>query len=145
MTTDKMSAQGGSALGGENKKKIILAVDDDADLLELDAVALGAKGFEVLQAKDGKEAMEWLGREGDEISLVLLDIVMPVMDGFEVLEAMQKNEKYSKIPVVIASNLDSDTDRQEAFAHGAKDFFEKVKMNPSMVADRIKAILEKNV
>ena len=141
---EKMSAQSGSAHGGQNKKNIILAVDDDRDLLELDVIALSAKGFEVLQANDGKQAMEWLEKKGDEISLVLLDIVMPVMDGFEVLEEMQKNEKYRKIPVIIASNLDSDVDRQEALALGAKDFFEKVKLNPSAVADKVKEFIEKN-
>ncbi|KKQ52230.1 MAG: Response regulator receiver protein [Parcubacteria group bacterium GW2011_GWD2_38_11] len=126
----------------ENKKKIILVVDDDADLLELAAIGLSAKGFEVLQAKDGKEAMEWLDRKGDEISLILLDIVMPEMDGFEVLEAMQKNEKYRKIPVIVNSNLDSDTDRQQSFALGAKDFFEKVKLDPGEVADKVVKFLE---
>ncbi|NTW26841.1 MAG: response regulator [Candidatus Moranbacteria bacterium] len=127
----------------ENKKKIILAVDDDADLLELNVIALSAKGFEVLEAGNGKEAMEWLDRKGDEIELILLDIVMPIMDGFEVLEKIQKSEKYRKIPVIVASNLESDADRQAAFALGAKDFFEKVKMNPSSVAEKIKEIIEK--
>lgn len=128
----------------QNKKNIILAADDDADLLELSVMALTAKGFEVLQAKDGKEVMEWLERKSDEIDLVLLDIVMPVMDGFEVLEQMQKNEKYRKIPVIVSSNLDSDTDRQEALTLGAKYFFEKAKLNPSEVADKVKELLEKN-
>jgi len=124
-------------------KKIILVADDDADLLELNVMALTAKGFEVLQAKDGKEAMEWLDRKSDEIDLILLDIVMPVMDGFEVLEKIKENEKFSKIPVIVASNLDSDSDREATFALGAKDFFEKVKMNPSMVAQKVKELLEK--
>lgn len=128
----------------DKNKKIILVVDDDSDLLELSVVSLSAKGFEVLQARDGKEAMEWLDRKGDEISLVLLDIVMPVMDGFEVLEQMQENEKYRKIPVIVSSNLESDDDKQESFALGAKDFFKKVKMSPSMIAERIAEFLEQN-
>lgn len=122
-------------------KKIVLVVDDDADLLELSVVSLSAKGFEVLQAKNGKEALEWLDRKGSEIRLVILDIVMPEMDGFEVLETMQKKDKYKNIPVVIASNLDSDADRQTAFALGAKDFFEKVKMSPGQVADKVKQMI----
>lgn len=125
----------------ENKKKIILAVDDDADLLELSSVSLSAKGFEVLQAKNGKEALEWLDRKGTEINLIILDIVMPVMDGFEFLETVKKNETYSKIPVIVSSNLESDADRQTAFALGAKDFFEKVKLNPSQVAEKVKQLL----
>lgn len=131
----------------QNEKKrrhIIIAADDDTDLLELDVVALAAKGFEVLQARNGKEVMEWLDRKGDDVSLILLDIVMPVMDGFEVLEEMQANEKYRKIPVIVVSNLDSETDRQAVFELGAKDFFEKVKMNPSTIAERVKEFLEKN-
>ena len=102
----------------ENTKKIILVADDDEDLLELSMMALTTKGFEVLQAKDGKEVMEWLERKSDQISLVLLDIVMPEMDGFEVLEKMQKNEKYRKIPVIVCSNLDNDADRQTVFSLG---------------------------
>lgn len=125
----------------ENKKKTVLVLDDDADLLELSAMALTAKGFEVLQAKDGKEGLEWLSRKSSEIKLILLDIVMPVMDGFEFLETIMKNEKYKKIPVIVCSNLDSGMDKQTAFALGAKDFFEKVKLNPSQVAERVKQLL----
>ena len=109
-----------------DKKQIILVADDDADLLELSVMSLTAKGFEVLQAKNGKEVMEWLSRKSSEIKLILLDIVMPVMDGFEVLEELQKKQEYKIIPVVICSNLDSDADRQAAFALGAKDFFEEI-------------------
>jgi DNA-binding response OmpR family regulator len=139
-----MNTTGTSAQSGKNRKNIIIAADDDIDLLELDVVALSAKGFEVLQARNGKEVMEWLDRKGDEVSLILLDIVMPVMDGFEVLEEMQANEKYRKIPVIVVSNLDSETDRQTVLELGAKDFFEKVKMNPSTIAERVKELLEKS-
>lgn len=125
----------------ENKKVTILVVDDDQDILELTAVSLTANGFEVLQAKNGKEALEWLDRKSAEIKIIILDIVMPVMDGFEFLEVVKKNEKYKNIPVIIASNLDSDTDRQSAFALGAKDFYEKVKINPSQVAKKVKELL----
>lgn len=125
----------------ENKKIIVLVVDDDADLLELSSVSLTAKGFEVLQAKNGKEALEWLSRKGSEIRLIILDIVMPEMDGFEFLEVVKKKDEYKNIPVVIASNLDSEADRQAAFALGAKDFYEKVKVNPSQVADKVKAMI----
>ena len=127
-----------------NTKKIILVADDDENLLELATMALTAKGFEVLQAKNGKEAMEWLDRKSDEIDLVLLDIVMPEMDGFEVLEAAKGNEKYRKIPIIVTSNLESESDRQSIFALGAKDFFEKVKLTPSAVAEKVKQFLEEN-
>lgn len=125
----------------ENKKITVLVVDDDADILEMSAFSLTAKGFDVLQAKDGKEALEWLKRKGAEIRLIVLDIVMPVMDGFEFLETIKKKEEYKNIPVVIASNLESDADRQAAFALGAKDFYEKVKVNPSQVAEKVKQLL----
>jgi len=125
----------------ENKKTIVLVVDDDLDLLELSAVSLAAKGFEVLQAKNGKEALEWLDRKASEIKLIILDIVMPEMDGFEFMEVVRKKEQYKNIPIIVTSNLDSDADRQAAFALGAKDFFEKVKMNPSQVADKVKKML----
>lgn len=118
-----------------------MVVDDDADILEFSAVSLSAKGFDVLQAKNGKEALEWLERKGEDIKIIILDIVMPVMDGFEFLETIKKNEAYKKIPVIVASNLESDTDKQTAFALGAKDFYEKVKLNPSQVAEKIKQLL----
>ncbi|EKE25031.1 MAG: hypothetical protein ACD_5C00319G0002 [uncultured bacterium] len=125
----------------ENKKITVLVVDDDADILELSVVSLTAKGFDVLQAKNGKEALEWLDRKGSEIKLIILDIVMPVMDGFEFLETIKKKDEYKNIPVIIASNLESDADRQAAFALGAKDFYEKVKVNPSQVAEKVKQLL----
>ena len=129
----------------ENSKQIILVADDEVDLLELSVMALTAKGFEVLQAKNGKEVLEWLSRKSSEIKLILLDIVMPEMDGFEVLEEMRKKQAYKNIPVIICSNLDSAADRQAAFALGAKDFFGKLKMTPGQVADKVREIIDGQV
>jgi len=81
--------------------------------------------YEILFSCDGKEAMECLRTHVDNISVVILDIIMPVMNGYDVLAQMRKDEKLSKIPVIVSSQKDNDEDEIKALALGAQDFIAK--------------------
>ena len=78
--------------------------------------------FDILEAENGKEALEVLERYGCEISLVLLDIVMPIMDGFEVLEHMNEKDMIEEIPVVMISSEDSTAFIRRAYEMGVSDY-----------------------
>ena len=121
--------------------KTILIAEDEEDLREMYTVALSGGGFEVLQAKNGKEVFEWLEKVQGKVDLILLDIVMPEMDGFESLEDLKKDEKYQKIPVVVSTNLDNDEDRAQAMGLGAKDYFVKSRHTPAELVAHIKKTL----
>lgn len=59
--------------------------------------------YDILEAENGKEALEIIEKEAENINAVLLDLIMPVMDGFEVLERMQSKKILDKIPVLVIS------------------------------------------
>ena len=86
----------------EKKYKILVADDSEMNRSIL-ADILGDE-YEILEAQNGLEAVAVLRERGPELSLVLLDIVMPGMDGFEVLAVMNKNRWIEDIPVIMISS-----------------------------------------
>lgn len=105
-------------------KRTILIVDDQVINRSI-LNRLLKEEYNVLEAANGKEAMSILEERKEDISAILLDIIMPVMNGYEVLEAMQKDPLLSKIPVVVSSQQDSDEAEVQALELGAQDFVAK--------------------
>ena len=104
-------------------KRTILIVDDQMINRKI-LNRLLADEYDVLEAEDGEKAMEIL-RNHEDISAVLLDIVMPVMDGYEVLKAMHDDPVLSKVPVIVSSQKDGDEAEVKALSLGAYDFIAK--------------------
>ena len=75
----------------------ILVVDDEARMRKLVKDFLSVKGFQVLEAADGEEAVD-LFFEQKDIAMILLDVMMPKMDGWEVLKTIRR---YSKVPIIM--------------------------------------------
>ena len=82
-------------------RRRIMVVEDDAHIREAIAEALDEEGFEVVEAANGREALDKLHHE--PAALVLLDLMMPVMDGWQFREAQLHDEKLADIPVVVLS------------------------------------------
>ena len=87
------------------RRKYVLIVDDCqqdrmavADVLRSD--------YDILEACNGKQALEILSRKRAQISLIMLDLMMPVMDGYEFLEMYRKRKEYSYLPVVVCTTED---------------------------------------
>lgn len=106
------------------KKYKILIVDDTEINRSLLADMLSAQ-YEILEAADGMEAVSLLDKYHSEISLVLLDIVMPVMDGFEVLSTMNKSGWIGNIPVITISAETSSSYIDQAYDLGATDYISR--------------------
>jgi DNA-binding response OmpR family regulator len=119
------------------EKKVILIAEDEEDLREMYFQALSSKGFEVLQAENGEEAFSWLERKGDEVDLMLLDIVMPVMDGLETLKKIKKDDRFKKIKIIVFTNLNNDEDKKQALDLGADDYFVKSQHTPAELVEKI--------
>jgi len=79
----------------------VLVVDDDAGALRIATKMLGLEGFETLEARDGKEAVEMFARHADEVDCVLLDLSMPEMDGAEVFRELRKRDP--SVRVILSS------------------------------------------
>lgn len=102
----------------------ILIVDDSEMNREILTDMLGRE-YEVFEAENGREAITVLQERNTDISLVLLDMVMPVMNGLEVLEIMSKNGWLSDIPVIMISSDDSAEFTHKAYDLGVTEFIHR--------------------
>ena len=105
------------------KQKILIA--DDSEMNRELLAAILEEEYEIIQVNDGVQAVDYLQRHAEEISLLLLDIVMPHMDGFEVLSYMNKEHWIDAIPVVIISSENSPIYIKRGYDLGATDFIGK--------------------
>ena len=105
------------------KQKILIA--DDSEMNRELLAAILEEEYDIIQVNDGVQAVDCLQRQAEEISLLLLDIVMPHMDGFEVLSYMNKEHWIDSIPVVIISSENSPIYIKRGYDLGATDFIGK--------------------
>ena len=108
----------------QSQKPSILIVDDS----EMNRVILNEmlKGeYRILEADNGRAALDMVDRYGDELSLVLLDIVMPGMNGFEVLGDLSRRSAADNLPVIMISSEDSDDVVLRAYELGASDYINR--------------------
>jgi two-component system response regulator len=118
-----------------SKKRLILMVEDNADdeLLTLDVLRGGGEQCEIIVARDGAEALDylfatgaWAGRDPAATpSLVLLDLKLPKVSGFEVLNRIRANEQTRLIPVVLLTSSSEEEDMMRGYSSGANSFVRK--------------------
>lgn len=108
----------------EVQKQQILVVDD-SELNRGILIEMLKEEFDIIEAENGKEAVDKIRKYGKKLSVVLLDIVMPVMDGFEVLSVMNKNHWIEDIPVIMISSEESEGFIRKAFNFGVSDYISR--------------------
>ncbi|GER89499.1 DNA-binding response regulator [Dictyobacter vulcani] len=119
------------------KAKRILLAEDEVALREFISRNLQARGFEVLEASNGLEAVALWERENPH--LLILDIMMPRMDG---LEVCQRVRKHSAVPIIVLTALDAEPDRVTALDLGADDYLTKPFGVEELMA-RVRAVLRR--
>lgn len=108
----------------KNSIRKILIVDDSEMNREILSEMLGAE-YEIIEAENGEQAVAVLQKASAEISLVLLDIVMPVMDGYEVLRVMNVNHWIDDVPVIMISSESGTSFVDRAYELGVADFISR--------------------
>ncbi|MFZ5982173.1 MAG: response regulator [Patescibacteria group bacterium] len=124
------------------KKEVIMIVEDDAFVMDIYETKLLEEGYEVIEATNGLEGYKKL-EEGKIPDLILLDIVMPYMDGMEFLRKIKTTEAFSKIPIILLTNLSQKEDIDLGLGMGAEDYLIKSQFTPSEVFRKIKELLER--
>ena len=122
---------------GVKMKARILVVDDERDIRELIRFYLLKEGYEVLEACNGKEAMQIF--ENEYIDLGVIDVMMPIMDGFTLVEQLKR---FKDIPVIMLTAKAESKDTLHGFSVGADDYVIKP-FDPSELMARIKAVLKR--
>ena len=107
----------------QKKNKILIV--DDSEMNRMILADMLSDQYEILEAENGLQAVEVLYDRGTDISLVLLDIVMPEMDGFEVLAMMNRYHWIEEIPVIIISAENSNSVVERAYELGATDYINR--------------------
>ncbi len=123
---------------GKSKRKI-LVVDDEMINREMLGAMLQEK-YEVLFARDGAEALEAIRRNADDLSLVLLDILMPVMSGIEVLKTVKEDAELARVPIIVVT-AERETE-VESLRLGAIDFIPKPYPSLDVIEARVKRTIE---
>lgn len=118
----------------------VLVVDDvelNRDILE----EILKDEYTVIQAENGKRALEIIQNDQEEIAVILLDLIMPEMDGFQVLEVIKENKWMDKMPVLIISGENSVEIEKKCFDYGISDFIKKPFDN-KLVKKRVKNVVD---
>lgn len=116
----------------------VLIVDDESRMRKLIGDFLGREGYTIVEAGDGEEAVEKFFAD-NEISLVILDVMMPKMDGWQVLKEIRQ---YSKVPVIMLTAKGDEKDELTGFNLGVDEYITKPFSSKILVA-RVNAILRR--
>ena len=117
----------------------VLVVDDEPRMRKLVKDFLTVKGFQVVEAGDGEEAIDVFFDQKD-IALILLDVMMPKMDGWEVCRTIRK---YSQVPIIMLTARGEEQDELQGFSLGVDEYISKP-FSPKILVARVEAILRRS-
>jgi PAS domain S-box-containing protein len=120
-------------------KPVILVVDDQPQNIELLEAYLVPQGYEIVKAANGEEALVKLA--GDQIDLILLDVMMPGMDGFEVTRRVRQDNTHRLLPIILVTALRGPKDRVKGIEAGCDDFISKPFDEMELLA-RVRSLLK---
>ena len=119
-------------------KHTILVVDDEAYILNIMDFSLDSEGFRVITAANGEEAL----RRASELlpDLIVLDVMMPKVDGFEVCRALKAKKETEKIPIILLTAKDRESDRKKGEEVGCNLYMTKP-FSPSKLINAVQELL----
>jgi PAS domain S-box-containing protein len=120
-------------------KPVILVVDDISQNNDLLEAYLAPQGYEIIKAVSGEEALEKLA--GNQIDLILLDVMMPGMDGFEVTRRIRQDKKTKLMPIILVTALKETEDRIKGIQAGCDDYISKP-FNKMELLARVQSLLK---
>jgi two-component system, OmpR family, response regulator RpaA len=119
-------------------KLTVLVADDEPDLCELVSYRLTRSGYDVIQARDGEQALQ-IALEHSP-ALAVLDVRMPKLDGYELTRRLRVDERTRRMPIILLTALAQDRDVAHGFEVGADDYIRKP-FNPDELLARVRAVL----
>ena len=123
----------------ETKNKILVVDDKGINRYMLGGIFRDE--YEIIEASGGRNAIDVITKESENLAVVLLDIIMPVIDGFGVLEYMKKRDLLDKLPVVVVTDDTSEETSIRAFEYKVADIVIKP-FEPRIIRRRVQNIIE---
>jgi putative two-component system response regulator len=120
-------------------KPVILVIDDQLQNIELLETYLIPQGYEIVKATNGEESLGKLS--GNQIDLILLDVMMPDMDGFEVTRRVRQDNTHRLLPIILVTSLRETEDRVKGIEAGCDDFISKPVDKMELLA-RVRSLLK---
>jgi two-component system chemotaxis response regulator CheY len=117
--------------------KRILTIDDSKTMRDMLMLTLSNNGFEVLQAVDGLDGLDVLGRE--TVDVVITDINMPKLDGYGVIQHMRERAEYDDLPILVLTTESDNEKKERARKLGATGFIIKP-FNPTGLVDVLRKV-----
>lgn len=117
----------------------ILIVDDESRMRKLIKDFLTSKGYRILEAQDGEEALQVFEENEPKIDLILLDVMMPKLDGWSVLRQIRQT---SKVPIIMLTARGEEQDELFGFELGVDEYISKP-FSPKILVARVEAILKR--
>ena len=125
----------------ENKARKVLIADDEPDIRELLQYNLSVEGFEVIQAKNGNEALDMARKFKPD--LIILDVMMPGKSGVEVCNLLRAQAEFSSTLIIMLTALNDDGSVIKGLETGADDYIGKP-VSPKVLVSRIKALIRRH-
>ncbi|MEK7535849.1 MAG: response regulator [Patescibacteria group bacterium] len=127
-----------------SEKQTILIVEDDRFLLDMYVLKFNERGFNVITAFGGAEALAKIEKNTNKPDIVLLDLVMPGIGGFEVLDKIKKEKLLPDALVIILSNLGQKEDIDRGLELGADGYIVKASATPTEVVNKVESTIKQN-
>jgi len=124
-----------------NSSKLILVAEDDDISFALIEILLSQNGNKILRASTGKEAIE-VFKENPDVSLILMDLKMPVMDGYEATQEIRKMDK--NVPIIAQTAYALAGDDKKALEVGCDDYISKP-IKKDLLMEKVEAILQQTL
>ena len=131
------TAAGEAAVAAPAVMKRILTIDDSKTMRDMLMLTLSSNGFEVLQAVDGLDGLDVLGRE--TVDVVITDINMPKLDGYGVIQHMRERPEYDDLPILVLTTESDQEKKERARKLGATGFIIKP-FNPTGLVDVLRKV-----
>ena len=116
----------------------ILVVDDSATVVKFVSLSLKSKGYNIVTACDGMDAIEKISNAEEPVDLVITDLNMPNLDGYGLIETLRQNSDHQSTPIIILSSEEDDEDQQRGMEVGANSYLVKPFKPTSLLLEVVK-------
>ena len=103
----------------------VLVVDDSPTVVKFVSFSLKNRGYRVVTASDGMDAIEKMSNLSDDVDLIITDLNMPNLDGYGLIATLRQNDEYKDTPIIILSSEEGEADREMGMSVGANAYLVK--------------------